>query len=72
MSYGGASISREAQRAKIVGALEYTAEMVANSDVGAVYLPIFLCLEEELAAIEAAETAIERAKRLAKAKLVRA
>lgn len=42
--------------------------MVADRDDGAAYLPIFVRLENELAALEEKETAIQRAKRLAREK----
>ncbi|OWU81727.1 hypothetical protein ATO6_23240 [Oceanicola sp. 22II-s10i] len=68
MAYLGSDVGREALRARIVSAQAYVAEMVAERTDGEVYLPIFVRLEAELAALEAKETAIERAKRLVMSK----
>lgn len=68
MSYQGSNIYREAHRARVVSALDYVAAMVSDRDDGDVYLPVFLRLEEELTALGDKESAIERAKRMAKAK----
>lgn len=68
MAYLGSDVGREALRARIVSAQAYVAEMVAGRTDGEVYLPIFVRLEAELAALEAKETAIERAKRLVMSK----
>lgn len=68
MSYNGSNITGAALRARLENALEFVATMVADRDDGAAYLPIFVRLENELAAMEEKETAIQRAKRLAREK----
>jgi hypothetical protein len=68
MIYEGSNISRDAHRSRVENALDCVAAMVADRDDGDVYLPVFLRLEEELTALGDKESAIERAKRLAKAR----
>ncbi|MEO9969647.1 MAG: hypothetical protein ABJG15_07430 [Hyphomonadaceae bacterium] len=68
MSYNGSNIAKVARRTRLENAQEFVAKMVAERDDGVAYLPIFVRLEKELAAMEAQEAAIQRAKSLARAK----
>ena len=68
MSYSGPNIAEDALRARLESALEFVATMVADRDDGTAYLPIFVRLENELAAVKEKETAVERATRLARGK----
>lgn len=68
MSYNGSNIAGDALRARLENALEFVAAMVADRDDGAAYLPVFTRLEKELDSMKERESAIERAKRLARAK----
>jgi hypothetical protein len=68
MSYNDPNIAVDVLRARLQNALEFVAAMVSDRDDGDVYLSIFIRLENELATIQQKETAIERAKRLARAK----
>ena len=66
MAYEPSSQSVDTLRARVENALGYVAAMVAEREDGATYLPIFFRLEKELAALDEKESAIERARRLAR------
>lgn len=66
MTYDKSTQSVDALRARVENALGYVAAMVAEREDGATYLPIFFRLEKELAALNEKESAIERARRLAR------
>lgn len=68
MSYNGSNIAGDALRARLENALGFVAAMVADRDDGAAYLPVFTRLEKELDSMKERESAIERAKRQARAK----
>lgn len=67
MSYNGPSIALQTEQAQIENALHYVAQMI-DLEGGEVYLPIFENLEAELAKLTSRETAIERARRMARAR----
>lgn len=68
MSYNDPNIAVDASRARLQNALEFVAAMVSDRDDGDAYLSIFIRLENEIITVQQKETAIERAKRLARAK----
>lgn len=51
---------------RLAAAHEFVAQMVADRPDGAAYLPLFERLEKELEAVAAQESAIERARRVAR------
>ena len=66
MPCNGSTNSAQTEQARIENALLYVVQMI-DLEGGEVYLPIFQCLETELAKLTAKETAIERARRMARA-----
>ena len=53
-------------RTRLLAAYEFVAQMVADRPDGAAYLPLFERLEREVAALDARESAVERARRVAR------
>ncbi|WP_139837365.1 hypothetical protein [Roseovarius halotolerans] len=53
---------------RLAAAHEFVASMVADRPDGAAYLPLFNRLEKELEAVAAQESAIERARRISRAR----
>ena len=53
-------------RTRLLAAYEFVAQMVADRPDGASYLPLFERLEKEVAALEERESAVERARRVAR------